>query len=398
LNKTLINLVSKISIKEISPSEIFNFQKIKNNPNEGEDEKGSSSNLQKSIHFSQLESNYSTVLNIRNPITSDYERPETDFKDAFMMKQEYSFRYPLFIQKNSHHTQFDFSNYIFFHHMPFFYPVKDVELDKTVIKHLNNEIIYKNRISLNSSPEYKGFVQKYLKRALNAADENINPKIEILNMYSVKNPHYDYYDFELINESLDFIQEVFENTEEGKNESMNRISRYRTFSKSDSAGKESNIYDINRIIDETKYLMLKKHEIQKNLKNKLKNPIFCNGYIQFNDYEEKKNFLRSGAGMFGVHLQGKIVRFYDADFCNILQLSQFISEEIKIEDLMKFVNSNLKIQNFDHPMLEIPSYTNSALSHDVVKSSDKVFIRFNSFLNAFKAYEILSSKALKNVK
>ena len=65
---------------------------------------------------------------------------------------------------------------------------------------------------------------------------------------------------------------------------------------------------------------------------------------------------------------------------------------------MKFVNSNLKIQNFDHPMLEIPNYTNSALSHDVVKSSDKVFIRFNSFLNAFKAYEILSSKALKNVK
>jgi hypothetical protein len=82
----------------------------------------------------------------------------------------------------------------------------------------------------------------------------------------------------------------------------------------------------------------------------------------------------------------------------LLQLSQFISDEIKIEDLLKFINSNLKIQNFQHPALEIPNYENSANSHDVIKTSDKLFLRFNSFLNAYKAYQILSSKVLKNVK
>lgn len=398
LNKTLISLVSKVSLKEISTSEILNFQKNISQRNEGEESSQSSSNLQKSIFFNQLELNNSIVLNIRNPITSDYEKPETDFKDAFSMKQEYSFRYPLLIQKNTHQTQFDYSNFIFFHHMPFFYPVKDTETNQTVIKHLNNEIIYKNRISLSSSPEYKNFVQKYLKRAFNATDESINAKIEILNLYSVKDPHYDYYDFELINESLDFIGEVFDNTEESKNESMNRISRFRSYSKSDAVAKDADFLDMNLLLQNSKFLHLKKQEIEKNLKNKLKSPIFCNGIIQFSNYEEKKTFLRSGAGIFGIHLQGKIVKFYDADFCNLLQLSQFISDEIKIEDLLKFINSNLKIQNFQHPALEVPIYENSANSHDVIKTSDKLFLRFNSFLNAYKAYQILSSKVLKNVK
>jgi hypothetical protein len=322
------------------------------------------------------------------------------------------FKEPLLLQKNTNLTNFDFSNYVYFTSMPFFYPIQDRESGKTTIKHLNNEIIIKNGINLSKSPEFKTFVEKYLLRAvLNGFNternndqyiENSmkNMRVEILNCFSAKSQTNDYYDINLVNESVDFISEVFEGTDEAKHESMERIGRYRTYYKTEVDESKEEIYNMNKFIENTKYLQLRKFEIEKEIKGRMKEPILCSGLIQFNNYEEKKLFLNSGAGVFGVHLQGKNVRFMDADFCNILEIKHYLGD-MNLKDLMKFINLRLKIKNANGLMLEMPNYVNDisgVLSSQTLEDPDtRIYLRFNSFLNALRAYEIFKEDPLKKV-
>lgn len=417
INKTLIQILSKISLKDLSPEEIFKKARLDHDTLIISDhlyqEESNNRPLQKSIFFSQLESSFNSTLNIRNPVTNDIDKPEQDFKDAFLMKYEYMFKEPLLLQKNSNLTNFDFSTYVYFTSMPFFYPIQDKESGKTIIKHLNNEIIIKNGINLSKSPEFKSFVEKYLFRAvLNGFNtenndeytENSmkNMRVEILNCYSPKSLVNDYYDMNLVNESVDFINEVFENTDEAKHESMERMGRYRTYYKTEVDESKEEIYNMTKFIKNTKYLSLRKHEIEKEIKGRMKDPILCNGLIQFNNYEEKKMFLNSGAGTFGVHLQGKNVRFMDADFCNVLEVKHYLGDHCKnIKDLMKFINLRLKIKNENALMLEMPNYVNDisgTLSSQPLDDPDcRIYIRFNSFLNALRAYQLFKEEPLKKV-
>lgn len=350
-----------------------------------------------------MESSFNTSLNIRNPVTNDVENPESDFKDAFMMKYEYSFKEPLLIQKSPSFTKFDFSNYVYFSNMPFFYPVQEKDSGKIEIKQLNNEIIIKNGINLQKSTEFKNFVEKYLHRAVIAGNENktntSKVRVDINRMYSNTSKHDDYYDINLINESLDFIQEVFENTEEVKDESMNRIGRYRNYQKSQVDETKEEIYSIDKFLENTKYLHLRKVEVEKEIRSRLKDPILCSGLIQFDNYEEKKEFLKSGAGIFGVHLQGKNVRFMDADFCNVLEIKHYLGD-INLKDLMKYINLKFRIKNAGQLQLDLPNYLND-LSEITMQTLDKpdsrIYLRFNSFLGALKAYELFKEDPLNKV-
>lgn len=417
INKTLIQVLSKISLKDLSPEEIFKKARLDHDTliisDHRYQEESNNRPLQKSIFFSQLESSFNSTLNIRNPVTNDIDKPEQDFKDAFMMKYEYMFKEPLLLQKNSNLTNFDFSTYVYFTSMPFFYPIQDKESGKTIIKHLNNEIIIKNGINLSKSPEFKSFVEKYLLRAvLNGFNtenndeytENSmkNMRVEILSCYSPKSQVNDYYDMNLVNESVDFINEVFENTDEAKQQSMEKMGKYRTYYKTEVDESKEEIYNMTKFIENTRYLQLRKHEIEKEIKGRIKDPILCNGLIQFNNYEEKKIFLNSGAGTFGVHLQGKNVRFMDADFCNVLEVKHYLGDNCKnIKDLMKFINLRFKIKNENALMLEMPNYVNDisgTLSSQTLDDPDcRIYIRFNSFLNALRAYQLFKEEPLKKV-
>jgi hypothetical protein len=400
-------MLSRLSLKEITPEEIFKYSKKNSvsdwNNDKNKDEGGSQ--LQRLIYYSQLESNYRSILNIRNPITNDLDKPETDFKDSFLMKHEYTFNEPLLIQKNSHLTKFDFSNYVFFVRMPFLYPLEDKETNKIMIKHINNEIIYKNGINLKSSSSpFKNFVEKYLKRAIEEGLYNARSisefdpiphkyfNVEINNWFSSNKKHMDYYDINMVHESVDFIHELFDNTEESREMSMNNMSRYRTYF-SKTVKNDEDVYNMDKLVDHTKFLQYKKNEVEKVIKNQLKESVYCNGYIVFKNYEEKKHFLRSAAGIFGLHLQGRNVRFYDADFCNILESNYFYGER-NIEDIRKLINSKLRLGNCHNLLVELPSYINesSNMTSNIIDKDKKIYIRFNNFLSAFKALEVFNNE------
>lgn len=411
MTKTLINLISKISLKELSGEEIFRFSNkgVGNDLNSMKKEKSDGQNLQRSIYYSQIESNFNKILNIRNPVTNDIDKPETDFKDSFMMKHEYAFKEKILFQRNSKATKFDFSNYVFFYGLPLFYPVEDKDTKKVMIKHLNNEILLKNEmIKLQS---LKKFSEKYLTRALEEGlchssklegelSTRRNIKVQIMNSFSFLNKENDYYDFNLVNESMDFVNEMFESTEESRDPSMRKISKYRTYNRSKIQDLDENdLFYMDKLISNTRYLELRKAEVEGELKKNINNSIYWNGLLLFNNYEEKKHFLKSGAGIFGVHLQGKCVRFFDADFCNILMFRA--ADDIQLDELKRAINIYFTIKEQKHLLLDSPDYFNEITKMTVNQNSsnftNKVFIRFNSFLNALKAYEILNEVSIKSL-
>lgn len=123
----MVNLVAKIPIKDLSSDEIFKF---KYKP----EQDGKGYNLQQQIEYAQLENNYTNMMEIKQPQVND-ARPEEDFKDFFNLKYEYSFRHPLFMQKNSEKTKFDGSNYVFFNNMPFLGTARNVRSDNLELRH-----------------------------------------------------------------------------------------------------------------------------------------------------------------------------------------------------------------------------------------------------------------------
>ena len=112
---------------------------------------------------------------------------------------------------------------------------------------------------------------------------------------------------------------------------------------------------------------------------------------------EKKTFLNSGAGIFGVHLQGKCVRFYDADFCNLLEMTQYVQEEPNLPDLLKYINTFFKKREFKGPLLELPKYLNPEGVVSELENSKQIFLRFNSFENALEAYRLMNTYPMSYV-
>ena len=113
----------------------------------------------------------------------------------------------------------------------------------------------------------------------------------------------------------------------------------------------------------------------------------------------KASFLKSGAGVFGVHLQGKTVRFLDADFCNVLEIRHYLGEKT-LPEINSFLNLKLKIKNSDL-ILNVPNNINEVSDLISTKSVDdfipRIYIRFNSFIDALKAYQIFKDSPLKHV-
>lgn len=150
----------------------------------------------------------------------------------------------------------------------------------------------------------------------------------------------------------------------------------------------SNHMDIEDIINDKKYLLYRKLEIEKEIQKHYKANIFCSGLLQFDKYEEKLNFLRSSVGCFGLNLNGQNIKFLDADFSNYLSVQQVISEDFQLEELLKYINIQLKAKNYNGQLLEIPNYYNNSISFDSLKDNKVIYIRFNSFTNALSAYRI----------
>lgn len=390
LNKTLINILSNISLKEVSIEEIFeetiggdglSFTDSEQKP------------LQKMIYFSQLESAMNTTMDIRNPITNDLEQPQDDFKDSFLLKHEYIFKEPLLIQSMGK-AVFSQSHYVYFYDMPFFYPVKEEGKKNVFIKVLNNEIIFRKKINLREDIYFKSFVEKYLSTALKKGNSHLNFQIEIINNYSKKQASSDYYDINMINETFDFIEEVFENSRDNKikNDNLQTIVSIKQ-------GRSSNVFDYDELMERTKYKELRKNEIQRELKINLKRGILCSGFIRFDTYREKLEFLNSGAGKFGIHLQGMKVIFQDSDFLNLLEMNYFAKDK-NLKQIMEYINFKLRVSDIENIKFHLPNYVNDIfdLSQKVIDcSEDRIFMRFNSFEETLEAYNIMKTNLFNDV-
>jgi hypothetical protein len=69
--------------------------------------------------------------------------------------------------------------------MPFLFPLKNNETQEVEMKHLNNEIIIKNGISIHQDETYKSFVEKYLKKAFSSMFDKLD--VEIFGFYNIRN-------------------------------------------------------------------------------------------------------------------------------------------------------------------------------------------------------------------
>lgn len=158
--------------------------------------------------------------------------------------------------------------------------------------------------------------------------------------------------------------------------------------------------NIEDIINDKKYLDYRKIEIEKEIEAHFKSKIFCSGLLHFDKYEEKLRFLNSSVGCFGLNLNGMNIKFFDADFSHFLCVKQLISEDFQLEELLKYLNIQLKSKNYNGQLLDLPNYQIENNIFESLNSRTIVYIRFNSFLNAYNAHKILRlypfKKVLKN--
>jgi len=278
--------------------------------------------------------------------------------------------------------------------LPFLYPIENINTKEVSLKHLNNEIIISNNINLKENTEFESFLIKYLRKGLSSYFPNLN--IRLLNVYNIKSKLNDNPDFmtqNLLNESLDFLSVL--------NDDMslvgNRKDKRRKAIEGETPENQSSLVEIEKLIVDARYNDFRRQELERQIKINLKESLYYNGLIFFDTYEEKKKFLRSSIGYFGLHLQGKNIKFFDADFCNTLNLNQIASEQMPIAKLVKILNLQLKFKNFQGPLLEIPNYINELLAVENIEGSESVFLRFNSFTDALAASEIFAEKPINKV-
>lgn len=155
--------------------------------------------------------------------------------------------------------------------------------------------------------------------------------------------------------------------------------------------KKNRIEYLEELSKDKNYLEYRQREIKKQLELGIRRYVYCSGMMIFPTYEEKLIFLKSGAGFFGVTLyKNKCVKFFDADFVNNLMITQFIEEDLPAKTFVSELNKHLLARGFTSE-IEIPDYQNKAIQKEILESGAKSFVRFNSFLETYNAYNILKS-------
>ncbi len=417
----------------------FKFQDIKKNldtnTNEEKDENfdkttSFDNDLHPYVFYNQLSDNYTNFLKINDSKLNDVAlssetNPEQDFQDTFIVNHQYKFDKPLLLQSNYNKTTFDKTNYIYFKGMPLLYPmvkiipeqlqqkmIKDlknnesVTINNLVLKQVTKELLTKNNVSLNNS-NFANFIKKFLYKSLD--NNKFNPEVTISNFYGQENSQFKYkkdYDIQQMDKTKNHLDEFF--TEEVYHDpSFELIPRTKA-----TRGKRliNNSIKINQ-----DFIEFKRQELDHNIKESIGQSIYCNGFLKFPSYDQKLAFIKSNTYVFGVHLQDKIVSFYDSDFCNMLKVglnslghlsskldlinkaNEFTyfgnsdAKEIKINQLVNLLNFNLKSGNFSGSLLEKPVYTDKSLVIDEVKVGDFFYIRTNSFLNSLEILEALNN-------
>jgi hypothetical protein len=258
--------------------------------------------------------------------------------------------------------------------MPYLYPVKDGK-GQIVVKHLTNFDMINQKILQAQKTE--NFSIAYLKRSLQDISKSF--KVEISGTYFYprvkKNNYVDHY---YIDEAVDFV-----------NLNTKPIP-------AKSKKNDKNI-SLKEILEDQHYITLKQRELDIQIMNNSRENLYISGFIHFKSYDEKLKFLNSAPCWFGLNIiKNQFVKFYDADLMNIIQLSdnRFLKQETNY--LLKDFNRILGHKNSGIE-LECSEYTDKTIPRDKIWDK-KVWLRFNSFEETYKALHLIITKTNELVK
>lgn len=473
INKSLISLISEINLNKLNFNLLFGNKQVIDKSNQefleefGSDKtsKTQNTNLKKPkkldikkqdnpilkyynynpdsvvnedmesyIQYNTISKNFYNFLNLNDPKLTDIAistetYPEESFKDSFILNHSYKFSKPLLIQNNFNQTKFDRSNYIYFTNMPCLFPILEQTSkgeQNILLKHITNEILLLNNMKI-SDENILEFNKEFL---FNSLDNNyFNPEIEISKLYSRVTEKSKKY-----SENLDFSM-----AKKAKSNLDNFLSNELIYDPSFTTklkenkkirGKKSASVDGVKI--NNYFAELKKLELDQEIMNSVIKSYFSQGFLNFNSYEEKLNFIQSTSYIFGVHIQKQRIEFQDADFCHFLSVKlrqnykeilvdsnndNYLNNEdddndtmgnnmvellkeikkfdsISLDKLMNYINLNLIKKRFNGEILAKPKYNNYSMEFDELSPNEKITIRFNSFSECYEALRILENDSI----
>jgi hypothetical protein len=269
--------------------------------------------------------------------------------------------------------------------MPYLYPIKDNK-GQIVIKHLTNFDWMSQKTSVVHKME--NFSNCYLKRSLQDTTNDIDVQITGLYFYPGKDRSTSYQDHYVIDESIDFVNTNY-------HDMFNRSGGSNTKIKGKKASRNEKSISLKDIIEDPHYITLKKREIDVQIKYYSNENIYFTGFIEFKSYEEKLKFLNTGVYWFGLNVhRTNFVRFNDADFMNVLKISNPLwlnrDSRLVLKDLNRMIgNSGLELQ--------LPEYFDKTIPRDKIWDK-QLWLRFNSFDESYLALKTFEGTSSDHVK
>jgi hypothetical protein len=266
--------------------------------------------------------------------------------------------------------------------MPYLYPVKDNK-GQIILKHLTNFDWANEKIKHLTKMDQ--FANDYLKRALEGINKDIKIEFTGLYFYPQDIQKDNYVDHYMVDEAIDFVNMNYQD-----NFTIKGTTRVKG-GKKISNDKSISLKDM---LEDEHYVTLKQREIDVQIYRNSKENIYFNGFVHFNTYEEKVEFLNSGACWFGLNVNmNTFCKFYDADFTNTVKLGIIPMTAAKMENILNNINRVLNYNDSGIEM-ELPEYIDKTIPRDKLWTPS-VLLRFNSFDEAYRAYNIVKAKAEK---
>lgn len=368
--------------------------------------------LEDNSEFYENGSNYYGIINSSNMFLmlkdrmSVNESPEEDFRDTFLIRNQYKLSKALLMQLNNEESKIDRSEYVYFNQMPYIYPFKNNKakdsknkgkstmLEEYSLKHLDLNMVMSSSFSLKSVTQ--NFVKKFLEKSIKI----ISPgEVVGLELYSTKEGNDYIIENSLMSEAQNNLEVFFNKVLQEEQLNHN----------------ETNLIELDpknltkkerELMDNQNFIYMKQQEINKVLNRSVNESLnFC-GLIKFPSYEDKLKFLKSEMRVFGLHVLDQKVNFFDADFCNVLEFeinqstdsseyTSFNSEIVTLSEIMNEINLCLRLREFDGPLLEIPNYVmQTDMQSHQVEFGVKGVIRLNSFSQMMQFYDTIKTSSL----
>ena len=410
VNLELVNLFSDLNLKEFDPHILYKEYNKKNEDIAEDQEISISSN-----YFNYC-NKFENFLNLKNTVVNNVD-PELDFKDAFLLKNEFKFTDPLFIQKNSNKTNFSKSNLIYYDKFPLLYPFKQSKDSEGNLKltQMTNELM--TRYSIDPRNNIRSFVQRLLERCIT---KHFNAEVQKPEIYmeTDNSSESGLINTNLLNESVEFIEGFMKGDMMKDNSFLESIDKLNSLTEV----YKTPTFKVNKgdIIENEKYLSLKKLDINNVIKKSSRTLFYTKGFIEFNTYAEKIKFLHSPLKIFGLHISSNKIDFFDADFCNLIEvklnnpsfnskitgLDPSLSLKVKLNNNLQFValqeilnliNYQIKLKDIGTDNLEQPNYNINSLMPKEVEIGKKIFIRTNSFEDTLAIQRAINLPPLTNM-